>query len=90
MRQFYYKVRRLLPSATVQRESLVRIQPAEISGEGTDFLHDYQEFSITLIERGYTTNLPSKTDHPPLPTNSTSLKEEHVQWCSILQETLTK
>ena len=43
------------------------------SGEGTDVLHDYryQEFSITLIERGYTTKLPSKTDHPPLPTNST-------------------
>ena len=44
--------------------------------------------SITLIERGYTTKLPSKTDHPPLPTNSTSMKEEHVQWSSILQETL--
>ena len=95
MGQFYYKVRRLLPSATEQRESFwnlesLGIQPAEISGKGTDFLHDYQEFSITLIERGYTTNLPSKTDQPPLPTNSTSMKEEHVQWCSILQETLTK
>ena len=61
LRQFYYKVRRLLPSATEQRESFwnlesVGIQPAEISGEGTDFLHDYQEFSITLIERGYTTS----------------------------------
>ena len=71
--KFYYKVRRLLRSATEQRESFwnldsVGIQPAEISGEGTDFLHDYQEFSITLIERGYTTKLPSKTGHPPLPT----------------------
>ena len=60
-------------SATKQRERFwnlesVGIQPAEISGEGTDFLHDYQEFSITLIERRYTTQLPSKTDHPPLPT----------------------
>ena len=90
---FYYKVRRLLRSATEQGESFwnlesVSIQPAEIRGEGTDFLHDYREFSITLIERGYITKLPSKTDHPPLPTNSTSLKEEHVQWSSILQETL--
>ena len=81
VRQFYYKVRRLLPSVTEHRESFwnlesVGIQPDEISGDGTDFLHDCQEFSITLIERGYTTNLPSKTDHPPLPTNSTSLKEE--------------
>ena len=61
LRQFYYKVRQLLPSATEQRESFwnlksVGIQPAEISGEGTDFLHEYQEFSITLIERGYTTS----------------------------------
>ena len=89
----YYKVRRLLRSATEQRESFwnlesVSIQPVEIRGEGTDFLHDYREFSITLIERGYITKLPSKTDHPPLPSNSTSLKEEHVQWSSILQETL--
>ena len=29
-----------------------------------------------VFYKGYTTNLPSKTDHPPLPTNSTSLKEE--------------
>ena len=89
----YYKVRLLLRSATEQRESFWNlesgsIQAAEIRGEGTDFLHDYGEFSITLIERGYTTKLPSKIDHPPLPTNSTSLKEEHVQWSSILQETL--
>ena len=90
---FYYKVRQLLRSATEQRESFwnlesVSIQPAEIRVEGIDFLHDYREFSITLIERGYITKLPSKTDHPPLPSNSTSLKEEHVQWSSILQETL--
>ena len=43
-----------------------------------------------VFYKGYTTNLPSKTDHPPLPTNSTSLKEEHVHRCSILQETLKK
>ena len=71
--KFYYKVRRLLRSATEQRESFwnlesVGTQPAYISGEGTDFLNDYQEFSITLIERGYTTKLPSKNDRPPLPT----------------------
>ena len=64
----YYKVRRLLRSATEQRESFwnlesVSIQPVEIRGEGTDFLHDYREFSITLIKRGYTTKLPLKTDH---------------------------
>ena len=51
VRQFYYKVRRLLPSVTEHRESFwnlesVGIQPAEISGDGTDFLHDCQEFSI--------------------------------------------
>ena len=72
VRQFYYKVRRLLPSATEQRESFwnlesVGIQPAEISGEGTDFLLDYQEFSITLIERGYTTS--AIEDRSSTPTN---------------------
>ena len=76
-------MRQLLQSATEQRESFwnlesVGIQAAEISGEGYDFLHDYREFSLTLIERGYTTKLPSKTDHQRLPLNSTSLKEEHV------------
>ena len=49
VRQFYYKVCRWLPSAREQRESFwnlesVRIQPAEIRGKGTDFLHDYREF----------------------------------------------
>ena len=96
LRQFYYKVRRLLPSATEQRESFwnlesVGIQPAEISGEGTDFLHDYQEFSITLIERGYTTStIEDRSSTLTNATNSTSLKEEHVHRCSILQETLKK
>ena len=47
-----------------------------------------RSFLLLWYKRGYTTKLPSKTDHPPLPTNSASLKEEHVQWSSILQETL--
>ena len=59
------------------------IQAAEIRGEGIDFLHDYEEFSITLIEKGYTTKLPPKIDNPPLPT---SLKEEHIQWKHLARD----
>ena len=96
---FYYKVRQLLQSATIITKCdrttwkflkfVISKHPARRDQRrGRDFLHDYREFSITLIERGYITKLPSKTDHPSLPSNSTSLKEEHVQWSSILQETL--
>ena len=96
---FYYKVRQLLQSATIITKCdrttwkflkfVISKHPARRDQRrGRDFLHDYREFSITLIERGYITKLPSKNDHPPLPSNSTSLKEEHVQWSSILQETL--
>lgn len=49
---------------------LVGIQLTEITDKGTNFLHDYQGFSITFREKGYNAKLPWKSDHPPLPTNS--------------------